>query len=94
MYEDNPGLSLLQGPYLSHLDFNCGYAAVSNSQSSASHLWGITKKRKAFLPSVPHLFVRAGPEAVLPSMPSSSPPHLNHVGRNKPVNLIRLAEGV
>lgn len=41
---------------------------ITNSQSSASHLWGIMEKREAHLQSVPHLFMRAaGPEAVLPS---------------------------
>lgn len=72
MSKDKPALSLLRGPYLSLLGFNVGLAAMSNFQSSASHLWGITEKRKmARLPPVPRLFVRAGPEAVLPSMPRS-----------------------
>lgn len=55
---------------------------------------GLPKKGKRLVCcSVCHLFVRDGPEAVLPSMPSSTLPHMNHVGGNKSVNLIRTSRG-
>ncbi len=83
MSKDKPALSQLQGLYLSHLDFNGGLAAMSNYQSSASRLWGITEKAIGSFAVCSPPFRESWTWGCFAFNATQFPPHLNHVGRTK-----------